>query len=384
MRAIGLNENDSLIEAPFPEHYSFIAEFPSEFKRKWLKQLDPRFMAILLVTFVFEVGGLLLLLAGVANQATDSNGSAMHAYAKMLLTKFDGGNADIFEKNRETYLFGVTEYVDQSTADAKNQTGTTKDRLLETNYSGSRGTDNSQDSFQSARSAISSDAQGGASGANHPANQVAQQGLLSYIAADGERVSNEEIREIFSFSDRYSRNLEGSLSHVKLANITKVEGTASASTSARASSMRKGAQATVSAEDLQASFTPISQATMSTIARNTELENFSISALAERGKKTTTRQAENVAQIIHSHNRAIQDCYKQALKSEPDIQGKIVVRIIIAPSGGVESVQVLQSTIQYEPMILCLVNRMKRWNDFGESDASLGSIGYRQTYVFGY
>lgn len=384
MRAIGLKENDPLIDVPFSDHYAFVAEFPSEFKRKWLKQLDPRFMVILLLTFVFEVGGLLLLIAGATNQETNIDSAIHETYAKMLLTKFDAGNADIFEKNKETYLFGVTEYVEQSASEAENYNETTNNLLPETKYSGKRGTRISPGSVRSDGGTMSSDAQAGASGANRFAGEVAQQGLLSYIATEGENYNYEEIREIVSIGDRYSRNLEGSLSQVKLANYTKVEGNASESRSTGVSTMRKGATITVSAEDLQASFTPLNQASISAIAKNTELENFSISALAEPGKKTVTRQAESVAQVIHSHNRAIQDCYKQALKSEPDIQGKIVVRIMIAPSGGVESVQVLQSTVQYEPMIQCMINRMKRWNDFGESDPSLGSIGYRQTYVFGY
>lgn len=382
MRAIGLKEKGSLINAPFSDHYSHVTEFPGEFKRKWLKQLDPRFMTILVLTFVFEVGALLLLLSWIKNRETDPNIYAIHEkYAKLLLERSDAKNDNFFEKVQETYLFGVTENIEPTTSDAEDQNWVSNPAPLEKKNSGKSGTENFQVASQ-ARMGSASGEQGAV--ANDLSSRVAKQGLLSYIATDGEKFNNEEIREIFTISERYSRSLEGSLSQIKLANFKKVEGNGSEFNAASAGERRKGSTRTVAMEDLRSSFTPISQATINAVAKNTELESFSISALAEGGKKTAARKAENVAQVIHSHNRAIQDCYKQALKTEPDIRGKVVVRIMIAPGGGVESVQILQSTIQYEPMLQCIANRIQRWNDFGESDASLGSLGYRQTYVFGY
>ncbi|MCI0495799.1 AgmX/PglI C-terminal domain-containing protein [candidate division KSB1 bacterium] len=382
MRAISLKEKDALIETPFSDHYSHVAEFPREFKRKWLKQLDPRFMTILIVTFVFEVGALLLLLSWINNRETNPDIYTIHEkYAKLLLERSDANNADLFEKEKETFLFGVTENIEQATSDGEDQNWVSNPVPLEKKHSGKPGAGASQGASQTNWGSPSGE-QGAVS--NDLSSRVAKQGLLSYIASDGEKLNNEEIREIFTISERYSRNLEGSLSQIKLANFKQVEGKASEYNEANASERRKGSTINVTTEDLRSSFTPLSHATINAVAKNTELESFSASALAEGGKKTAARKADYVAQVIHSHNRAIQDCYKQALKNEPDLKGKIVVRIMIAPSGGVESVQILQSTIQYEPMLQCIVNRIQRWNDFGESDPSLGSIGYRQTYVFGY
>ena len=62
----------------------------------------------------------------------------------------------------------------------------------------------------------------------------------------------------------------------------------------------------------------------------------------------------------------------------------MVVRFSVTPEGRVDLVEVINSTIDYEPIIDCIVSRIRRWNDFGESDISLGTVSYRQTYVFGY
>ena len=102
------------------------------------------------------------------------------------------------------------------------------------------------------------------------------------------------------------------------------------------------------------------------------------------GRKASARKAEQVTRIVLNHNRSIQDCYKQALKRKSDLKGKVVVRFSVTPAGIVEQVDVISSTIDYDPMISCIVNRIRRWNDFGESDISLGTVSYRQTYVFGY
>jgi hypothetical protein len=383
MRAISIKEKDALVEKPFSDHYSYIREFPNEFKKKWYKQLDTRFVIILLLTFVFEVGTLLLLLSWVKNRETDLNIYTIHEkYANLLLKQFDSNNIDYFEKHKDTYLFGVTENIEPPASIAENQNFTANDAPIEKKTSGKPGRTVNRQGLSQGTSGSQPGEQGAL--ADDLSTQVAKQGLLNYFTSDEGTFNNEEIREIFSITDRYSSNLERSLSNVKLASYNKIEGKVADFAGSGTVGKRKGSKRTVSTEDLLASFTPINQATISAVAKNTELENVSLSVLAGGGKKTSARKAENVAQVIHSHNRAVQDCYRQALKKEPDLRGKVVVRIMIAPGGGVESVQILQSTIQYEPMLQCMMNRIQRWNDFGDSDPSLGSIGYRQTYVFGY
>ena len=383
MQAIGIKTGGGQIREPDSDRNSYIHEFPGEFKKKWFKHLDSRFMTILILTFVFEVGALLILLSWVQNRDSTPNIYAIHEkYAKLLLNRFEGNQEYYFKKNKETFLFGVAEYIEQPASTAEDQYFDSNSVPTEKKGFGGSGRGGTQGASQSIINSPDVGQEGTES--SDLATQIAKQGLLNYITTDGEIFNNEEIKEIFSISDRQSRNLEGSLSNVTFANFKKVEAGISDLDGAGTVARRKGSTRAVAAEDLQSAFSPKSEALVTAIAKNTELENFSISALADGGKRTSARKAENVAQVIHSHNRAIQDCYKQALRKEPDLKGKVVVRIMIAPNGEAESVQILQSTIEYEPMLQCIISRIRQWRDFGDSDPSLGSIGYRQTYIFGY
>jgi len=216
-------------------------------------------------------------------------------------------------------------------------------------------------------------------------DQVASQGLLQYIiTSEGENGVNAELQEIFKQGELNARYLEGSLSHVKLTSYQKLEGNGSDANTKGNFGKARGAKSSVSVAEARSSFTPLEKANITTVAKNTELETSTISALEKSGKKITARKPESITRIVLSHNQAIQDCYKQALKKEPNLKGKVVIRFSITPDGGVDQVQILESTIDYEPMLTCMTNRIRRWNDFGESDPMLGALSYRQTYVFGF
>jgi hypothetical protein len=198
--------------------------------------------------------------------------------------------------------------------------------------------------------------------------------------------SNENLNEIFTQADGNTRYLEGSLANVKFTNLKQGNETGGSEAERSGAALRglKGSKSIVSKQEVQASLSPLEKASYLTVAKNTEIEESSLSVLNKTGSKAVARKAEQVTRVVLDHNRAIQDCYKQALKKQPDLKGKVVVRFSVTPEGRVDLVEVINSTIDYEPIIDCIVSRIRRWNDFGESDISLGTVSYRQTYVFGY
>ena len=119
-------------------------------------------------------------------------------------------------------------------------------------------------------------------------------------------------------------------------------------------------------------------------AKNTTIDIVEESKKDKQIKKSTARRPEHVTAILLSHNRAIQDCFNYAVKTDPGLKGKIEVRISVNPAGEVSNVQIVESTIRNESMLRCIVNRIRRWRDFGECDESVGTLSYRQSYVFGY
>ncbi|MFQ5650756.1 MAG: TonB family protein [bacterium] len=96
------------------------------------------------------------------------------------------------------------------------------------------------------------------------------------------------------------------------------------------------------------------------------------------------RNAADVQAVILHHNKTIQYCYERELKRNPNLRGKITVRFTITSGGRVKNVELVSSTINNRSVERCVLNRIRRWNDFGEIEASYGNTTVRQTYAFGY
>lgn len=371
------------------EDFPALLQFPKEFRRSWLKQFDTRFVIILASTFLLEVGFVISLLAWVLGKEANLDvDSIQKRYASLLLDK--SSEHAFFEhesKAPETYLYGVPEEIENHEPAFNNQEQS-DNRLI--GRVGSHRAGNSASSRSTPDNFVANAGPSGMEGAansysSSSAERVGSLGILAYLS-DDDNASNEELSEIFAPGGRNTPFLEGSLANVKITNFAPGGERGGTSNGGGGTSVTgiKGAKSIVSNKEIQASLSPLEQASYRTVAKNTEIEESSISLLAKTGSKATARKAEHITRVVLDHNRAIQDCYKQALKKQPDLKGKVVVRFSVTPEGKVDLVEVIKSTIDYEPMVNCIVNRIRRWNDFGESDRSLGTVSYRQTYVFGY
>jgi TonB family protein len=105
---------------------------------------------------------------------------------------------------------------------------------------------------------------------------------------------------------------------------------------------------------------------------------------SEDGKATGSRNRDAVAAVVAGHTSAIQYCYQRELKRNPNLKGKIVVRFVITPQGTVSSVTIIASTLGNPTVESCIVERIKRWDDFGAIDPAKGNTTFRQVYTFGY
>ncbi len=102
------------------------------------------------------------------------------------------------------------------------------------------------------------------------------------------------------------------------------------------------------------------------------------------GGRGKGRNADDIQAVVVKHNKSVQYCYDRQLRRNPDLKGKIVVRFTISPQGSVTKVEVVSSTVKNRQVERCVVNRIRKWNDFGEVEASVGNTVIRQTYAFGY
>lgn len=100
--------------------------------------------------------------------------------------------------------------------------------------------------------------------------------------------------------------------------------------------------------------------------------------------KAPARDRDVVMAVVNAHSAAILSCYQRALKLNPHLRGKIVVRFTIDYLGKISHVEVVSSTLNNPSVERCVVSRIRRWDDFGVIDQSKGDTTIRQVYTFGY
>ncbi|MEJ2627710.1 MAG: AgmX/PglI C-terminal domain-containing protein [bacterium] len=103
----------------------------------------------------------------------------------------------------------------------------------------------------------------------------------------------------------------------------------------------------------------------------------------DSGKKQY-RNAQDIQQVLLSHNQVIKYCYERELRRYPSLKGKVVVRITINPQGEVVDATILSSSLNNERVERCIVARISHWKDFKSVNPQAGNVTFRQTYIFGY
>lgn len=96
-----------------------------------------------------------------------------------------------------------------------------------------------------------------------------------------------------------------------------------------------------------------------------------------------SREPADIRRVILQHKASLQDCYTRILKDHPAVSGEIKVRLTIAPSGKVIAAALLASTTDHPELEQLIVERISRWNDFGEVSPSVGNVTFRQTFILG-
>lgn len=70
---------------------------------------------------------------------------------------------------------------------------------------------------------------------------------------------------------------------------------------------------------------------------------------------------ETIRRVVHRHLAEVRFCYEQRLISRPDLQGRVAVRFIIAPSGKVQAAGVHSSELGDSVTEQCVVRAVQRW-----------------------
>lgn len=90
-------------------------------------------------------------------------------------------------------------------------------------------------------------------------------------------------------------------------------------------------------------------------------------AAAERAQNNA-RKDEDLNIVVEGLRSTFNLLYNRALRNDPFLEGRLVLRIVIEPNGSVSSVEVIENELSDEALVKKLIARMKLTN-FGPSNA---------------
>ncbi|RMF66114.1 MAG: TonB family protein [Calditrichaeota bacterium] len=213
------------------------------------------------------------------------------------------------------------------------------------------------------------------------ASKVSSQGILALLTSSGSTAKGGEVADLLGDVMAAKTDLDqvvSGLSGIRSATAAEASGR-----SGHGGVKGGRAEGGGSIDEL---VSDLAETNSAKIARTGELVVTSDSPLIEEegGNRAGGRNPDDIQAVVLRHNKAIQYCYERQLKRNPKLRGKIVVRFTITPEGTVKDVEIVYSDLNNAAVERCVVNRIRRWNDFGVVDASLGNTTIRQTYAFGY
>ena len=87
------------------------------------------------------------------------------------------------------------------------------------------------------------------------------------------------------------------------------------------------------------------------------------------------RSIEEIRRIFDTNKGAIFAIYNRALRSNPALQGKVVLELVIDPTGRVVDCKVVATELADETLVAKIVNRIRLF-DFGKRDVRTTTISY--------
>ena len=97
--------------------------------------------------------------------------------------------------------------------------------------------------------------------------------------------------------------------------------------------------------------------------------------LAKGGSGKASRSIEDVRLVFERNKGAIYAIYNRALREEPGLQGKVVVRLTISPTGQITDARLESSELKTPDLEAKLLARIRQF-DFGAKDVAELSISY--------
>jgi len=378
----GYAEQNSLAEsADENDHMYSVEEFKRQFKRHLKDSFDKRFVAIWLVSFAvhFSVALYFAINPPTTTIKRSEIDRIQKQFATFVLERQVAEDPPLPEPEPELLLSPESKTTISPAAKGSQDAVGFRD-----------GGASEQPETMATSGAGSYDGSGGSIGGDqHQASreqisrEVSSKGLLGLLTGSGSHARGEAVTDVLGDAAGKTRDLEQALGN--LDGLKRPDkSTVAAGGGGRGKRNQKRSRTTAGGgiDNLIAGKEKLRS---SNVKRVGTFEVGEISNIAdESGVKSKSRDPDQVSEVINRHNSSIQYCYQRELKQNPDLKGKLVVRFTITPEGKVRDVKVVSSTLNSPRIERCVLLRIKRWDDFGRIDPSLGDATFRQVYTFGY
>jgi outer membrane biosynthesis protein TonB len=98
-------------------------------------------------------------------------------------------------------------------------------------------------------------------------------------------------------------------------------------------------------------------------------------ATDRRAVDERSRSIEEIRRVFDANKGAIFAIYNRALRQDPTLQGKVVLELVIDPTGAVADVRVVASELADESVVAKIVKRIRMFN-FGAREVGTTTISY--------
>ncbi len=213
--------------------------------------------------------------------------------------------------------------------------------------------------------------------------EVSNKGLLRLLTGTGSATQGEAVSGFFTDNGSgggVSDDLDRVLSS---AGGLKTQGVSGLGEGGGAGQVARGTRSDkkASIDDL---VSDLGSAGSGQLSRSGELVVETPSEVGGMGRKSIYRSPDAIHEVLLSHVPAVRYCYERELKRNPDLKGKIVVKITVAPNGSVKEAEIVSSTLNSQRVERCILARIRLWKDFQTIDPKEGDVTFRQVYTFGY
>lgn len=342
----------------------------SKYKKRWIDNLDRRFLSIFFASLVFNVI-LILYISNIPFQITaDYIKKFQEHYANFIYDK-QIETVDVKDLGDKALIGEGAKDQGEKPEGSKDQAGGKGGR---SGGSAPAGTGTGEATAEARRAAHTKSTQ-------EIQQEVSNKGLLGLLTGSGSAAQGEAIQDVLSSSPGGgSKNLDEVLSG--LSGI-KTQGTPGGSGNGSGAGAR-GSRTSGSGTGIGDMIDGLTSAKSQNFGQKTDKMVVSESKIEVEGGKAGGRESESVMAVVNSHRAAIEYCYQRALRKNPNLKGKISLRFSISPAGQVKSVEILANTLNDSSVEKCIISKIKSWRDFGPVDPSKGDAVFRQDYIFGY